>query len=107
MLRMVALALRWLASLVKPRRRLQAKNLILRHQLNILRRQASERDWMSDADRLAFVWLYRLCPTVVDVVRIVRPGTRSAGTGAGSRLFGAGSHGPAAVGRLSPGRFGI
>ena len=75
MLRMVALALGWLASLVKSRRRLQAENLVLRHQLNILRRQASGRVRMSNADRLAFVWLYRLCPAVVDVVTIVRPET--------------------------------
>jgi len=40
MLGMVALLLRWLASLVKSRRRLQAENLVLRHQLNILRRRA-------------------------------------------------------------------
>ena len=75
MLRMAALALGWLASLVKSRRRLQAENLVLRHQLNILRRQASGRVRMSNADRLAFVWLYRLCPAVVDVVTIVRPET--------------------------------
>jgi hypothetical protein len=60
---------------VKSRRRLQAENLVLRHQLNILRRQASGRVRMSNADRLAFVWLYRLCPAVVDVVTIVRPET--------------------------------
>jgi transposase InsO family protein len=72
---MAALALGWLASLVKSRRRLQAENLVLRHQLNILRQQASGRVRMSNADRLAFVWLYRLCPAVVDVVTIVRPET--------------------------------
>jgi hypothetical protein len=30
---------------------------------------------MSNTDRLAFVWLYRLCPAVVNVVTIVRPET--------------------------------
>jgi hypothetical protein len=75
MLRMVALALGWLASLVKSRRQLQAENLVLRHQLDILRRQAPGRVRMSNADRLAFVWLYRHCPAVVDVVTIVRPET--------------------------------
>ena len=60
---------------MKSRRRLQAENLVLRHQLNILRRQASGRVRMSNADRLAFVWFYRLCPAVVDVVTLVRPET--------------------------------
>jgi hypothetical protein len=72
---MVALLLRWLTSLVKSRRRLQAENLVLRHQVNILRRRASRRLRLSNADRLAFVWLYRLCPSVVDAVAIIKPET--------------------------------
>src|SRR5215467_3663800 len=75
MLGMVGLLLRWLTSLVKSRRRLQAENLVLRHQVNILRRRASRRLWLSNADRLAFVWLYRLCPSVLDAVAIIRPET--------------------------------
>jgi len=75
MLGMVELLLHWLVSLVKSRRRLEAENLVLRHQLNILRRRASRRLWLSNADRLAFVWLYRLCPSVVDAVAIIRPET--------------------------------
>jgi transposase InsO family protein len=72
---MVELLLYWLASLVKSRRRLEAENLVLRHQLNILRRRASRRLQLSNADRLAFVWLYRLCPAALDVVAIIRPET--------------------------------
>ena len=75
MLEMVELLLQWLASLVKSRRRLEAENLVLRHQVNILRRRASRRLRLSTADRLAFVWLYRLCPSIVDVATIVRPET--------------------------------
>ncbi len=75
MLGMVELLLHWLASLVKSRRRLEAENLVLRHQVNILRRRAPQRPWLSNADRLAFVWLYRLCPNVVDAVAIIRPET--------------------------------
>jgi transposase InsO family protein len=75
MLGMVELLLYWLASLVKSRRRLEAENLVLRHQLNILRRRASRRLQLSNADRLAFVWLYRLCPAALDVVAIIRPET--------------------------------
>jgi transposase InsO family protein len=72
---MVGLLLRWLTSLVKSRCRLQAENLVLRHQVNILRRRASRRLRLSNADRLAFVWLYRLCPSVVDAVAIIKPET--------------------------------
>jgi hypothetical protein len=64
-----------LASLVKSRRRLEAENLLLRHQLNILRRRASRRLRLSNGDRLVFIWLYRLCPSVVDAVAIIRPET--------------------------------
>jgi hypothetical protein len=72
---MVGLLLHWLTSLVKSRRRLQAENLVLRHQVNILRRRASRRLRLPNADRLAFVWLYRLCPSVVDAVAIIKPET--------------------------------
>jgi hypothetical protein len=40
MLGMIELLLHWLASLVKSRRWLEAENLVLRHQVNILRRRA-------------------------------------------------------------------
>jgi hypothetical protein len=69
------LLLHWQKSLVKSRRRLEAENLVLRHQLNILRRRASRRMRLSNADRLAFVWLYRLCPAALDAVAIIRPET--------------------------------
>ena len=70
---MVGLLLRWLSSLVKSRRQLQAENFALRHQVNILRRRASGRLPLSTVDRLAFVWLYRLCPSVLDAVAIINP----------------------------------
>ena len=75
MLGMVELLLGWLASLLKSRRRLQAENLALRHQLNILGWRAPGRVRLSSLDRLVFVWLYRLCPTVVNAIAIIRPET--------------------------------
>jgi len=62
MLGMLELLLHWLGSLVKSRRRLDAENLILRHQVNVLRRRISRRLRLSNADRLAFVWLYLWLP---------------------------------------------
>src|SRR5262245_32954973 len=52
----------------------EAENLVLRHRVNILRR-APRRNWLSRADRLAFVWLYRLCPAIVDAVVTIKPET--------------------------------
>jgi len=76
MLGVVGVLLSWLTSLVKSRRRLEAENLVLRHQVYILRRRASGRRLrISNADRLLFVWLYRLCPGVVETVAIIRPET--------------------------------
>ena len=75
MLSVVTLLLGWLASLVRSRRRLQVEVLVLRHQLNILRRQVPGRTRLSNLDRLLFVWLYRLWPDVVDAVTIIRPET--------------------------------
>ena len=62
MLGMVELLWDWLVSLVKSRRRLQAENLVLRHQLNILRRRAPRRMRLSNADRLAVDRLRSLTP---------------------------------------------
>jgi hypothetical protein len=59
MLGMLELLLHWLTSQLKSRLRLQAENLVLCHQVNILRRRASRPLQLSNADRLAFVWLYR------------------------------------------------
>jgi hypothetical protein len=62
MLGMVKLLWQWLVSLTKSRRQREAEILLLRHQLNILRRKAPRRMQLTKADRLAFLWLYRLCP---------------------------------------------
>ena len=59
MLGLVELLLGWLTSLVKSRRRLRAEKLVLRHQLNILRRKLPVRMGLSSADRRLFVWLSR------------------------------------------------
>lgn len=53
-----------LVSMVKPRARLEAENVVLRYQLNVLRRTASKRPKLTNLDRLIFVWLYQLFPGV-------------------------------------------
>ena len=64
-----------LASKFKPRARLEAENVVLRHQLNVLQRAASKRPKLTNLDRLIFVWLYRLFRGIVNAVTVVRPET--------------------------------
>ena len=49
-----------LTRLFCSRARLEAEILVLRHQLNVLRRSAPKRVAFSSIDRLVFAWLYRL-----------------------------------------------
>ena len=81
---MVELLVHLLSSLVKSRGRLEAENLALRHQLNILRRRVPRCSRLSNADRLAFVWLYRFCLSVVDALAIIRPETLALRIGTGN-----------------------
>jgi hypothetical protein len=55
--------------------RLEAENLVLRHQLNVLRQRSPHRLHLRWADRVLFVWLYRRCPRILDVITIVKPET--------------------------------
>ena len=75
---MIAIAFLFVRSLCdcfKSRRQLDAELLILRHQLNVLRQRAPCRLYLRWADRALFVWLYRRCPRILDVITIVRPET--------------------------------
>jgi hypothetical protein len=62
-------------SFVKSRSRLQAEIVVLRHQLNVLRRAAPRRIRLSNSDRLLLVWLYRLWPGLLRTLAILRPET--------------------------------
>jgi hypothetical protein len=66
-----------LAMLRNARRLLQydRRILVLRHQLNVLRRQLSRRPQLSNSDRFLFVWLYRWFPSVLGAIAILRPET--------------------------------
>ena len=65
------LILNVLASLVKSRANLELENLVLRQQINGLRRQMPKRPHLSNTDRLLFVWLYRWFPSVLGAIVIV------------------------------------
>ena len=65
----------FVVSLFRSKGRLEAEIIILRHQLNVLRRGTPSRARLTLIDRLIFVWLYRLRPSVLSSVVIVQPGT--------------------------------
>lgn len=64
-----------LLSPFKTQARLEAGIVILRHQLNVLRRRALSRPKLTVADRLLFVWLYRLFPSALSAITIIQPET--------------------------------
>ena len=61
--------------LFQSRTALQAEILVLRHQLNILRRKAPKRSAFNAVDRLVFAGLYRLAPGVLNALKILKPDT--------------------------------
>ena len=64
-LKLLAYALR---SLFKSRARLEAENLVLRQQINILVRRLPKRVRLTNSDRLRLVWLYRVFPDQLDEI---------------------------------------
>src|SRR5207245_4207241 len=73
MIEFLRLILHIIASFFKPRTKLVAEILVLRQQLNVLRRQVSKRPQLSNTDRFLFVWLYRWFPSVLSAIAILRP----------------------------------
>jgi hypothetical protein len=64
-----------LIRLLRSRAELQAEILVLRHQLNVLRRKAPKRVAFSSIDRLVLAGLYRLAPGVLGALKILKPET--------------------------------
>src|SRR6266849_527586 len=61
--------------LFRSRASLVAEILVLRHQINILRRHSPKRQTFSAMDRLIFAGLYRLAPTILNALAILKPET--------------------------------
>jgi transposase InsO family protein len=75
MIGFLILLLHVLISPFKTQARLEAEIVLLRHQLNVLRQRAPSKPRLTVADRLLFVWLYRLFPSVLNTVTIIQPET--------------------------------
>jgi Integrase core domain len=65
----------FVADLFKSRRRLEAENLFLRHQLNIALRRAPPRLRLHGSDRALLVWITRIWPNLLDLCQVVKPET--------------------------------
>ena len=75
MVALLFLFLNLLVSPLKPTSRLEAENAALRHQLAVLQRKLRGRIEFSNGDRLFFILLYRLFPSVLKAMTIVQPET--------------------------------
>jgi len=65
----------FIVDLFKSRRRLEAENLFLRHQLSIALRRAPPRLRLRGSDRALLVWMTRLWPNLLDAAQVVQPET--------------------------------
>jgi hypothetical protein len=77
----------FVADLVKSRSRLEAENVLLRHQLNVALRKAPARLRLRGCDRAILVWLVRLWPNLLGAVQVVKPETVLHWHRAGFRAF--------------------
>jgi len=75
------------AGLFRSRAVLHAEILVLRHQLNVLRRKSPKRPVFSNIDRLVFAVLYGLMPSVRNALIILKPATVIAWHRAGLRAY--------------------
>ena len=64
-----------MVGLVRSRVALQAEILVLRHQLNVLRRKSPKRMALGNIDRVVLIGLYRLAPKVLEALKIITPET--------------------------------
>jgi transposase InsO family protein len=60
---------------LKSRARLEAENIVLRQQVIVLSRKSGTRVWLRNIDRLIFVWIYRLFPSILNAITVVEPET--------------------------------
>lgn len=64
-----------LRSRFKSRVRLEAENIILRQQLIVSSRKSQVRAGLRNTEHPLFVWLYRLFPSILNAITIVKPET--------------------------------
>jgi hypothetical protein len=99
MIRLLRLLCGALIGLFQSSARREAEILVLRQQINVLRRKSPKRPALNNADRLLFVWLSRLVPTTLAALAVVSPETVIRWHRAGFRAYCARNQGLAVAGR--------
>ena len=79
----------------------EAETAFLRQQLVVLRRSAPARLRLRAADRVIFVWLYRLFPSLLEAAVVFKPETLVRGIGAASVYTGVASRAVVSAGLRS------
>ena len=62
-------------SRLKSRARLEAENIVLRQQVIVLSRKARSRLRLRNIDRLILAWMYRLFPSILNAITVIKPET--------------------------------
>jgi hypothetical protein len=75
MITLLCFVLAVLTAPFKSKRRLEAENAALRHQLLVLRRKVHGRVRLTNSDRWFFIQLYRWLPSILTMLTIIRPET--------------------------------
>ncbi len=100
MLAIVYLLGTYVANLFKSRRRLEAENLFLHHQLNIVLRRAPQRPRLRGSDRALLVWMSPVWSSLFGLARTFNRTPSCGGIAQGFAPIGAGNP---RVGREDPG----
>jgi hypothetical protein len=87
MIGLLCFVLAVLTSPFKSKLRLEAENVVLRHQLIVLRRKLYGRVRLTNNDRWFFVQLYRWFPSILQILAIIRPETLVRWHRAGFRCY--------------------
>ena len=77
----------WLVGLFRSHAAREAEMAFLRQQLLVLKRSAPARLRLRTADRLIFVWLYRLFPSLLEAAVVFKPETLVRWHRSGFRLY--------------------
>src|SRR5438067_2313398 len=72
---------------IRSRASLELELVALRQQVTVLRRQRPGQPRLFSADRLLWVWLYRIWPQVLNIMVLVKPATVIQWHRKGFRLF--------------------
>jgi hypothetical protein len=60
---------------LKSRAKLEAENVVLQQQVIVLSRRSPSRVWLRNIDSLILVWMYRLFPSILNAITVVKPET--------------------------------